>query len=160
LKERFHLQVHRETKSPRVYHLLVAKNGPNLKSGEKRDPIESPQERRKVLEALSAQMQAKRDSLGFRPTDSIGVGSGTMEELVGQLSPYLDRPVVERTQLDGVYAFNLHWVNDRVQQKDDAPQGPSLFAALQEQLGLELKPATEPLELLVVDGAEKTPTEN
>ena len=63
------------------------------------------------------------------------------------------------TGLDGLYAFTLNWVPDNGQPADDS-SGPSMAEALQEQLGLKLEAAKGPVELLVIDKAEKSPIEN
>ena len=73
---------------------------------------------------------------------------------------YVDRPIIDRTQLNGRYKFTLAWVADGVIPKEDVPRGPSIFEALDEQLGLELKSATDQLQVLVIDAAQKTPAEN
>ncbi len=101
------------------------------------------------------------------------ISQGTPIDLFAvQLSMRLGRPVVDKTGLKGSYAFNLHWTPasdelERMKQggeQQDVPQtadpnGPSLFTALQEQLGLKLEPQTEPVQVLVIDHAE-VPAEN
>jgi uncharacterized protein (TIGR03435 family) len=82
-----------------------------------------------------------------------------MAEFVERLSPYLDRPVLDQTQLNGLYDFWLCWVADGAPQTDDMPRGPSLFDALEEQLGLELKSATDQLQVLVIDAVQRIPVE-
>ncbi len=69
----------------------------------------------------------------------------------------LEHTVVDRTGLTGTYTFKLEWTPDD-KQSADTP-GPSIFAALQEQLGLKLETGKAPLDILVVDHAEK-PSEN
>jgi uncharacterized protein (TIGR03435 family) len=71
--------------------------------------------------------------------------------LAENLSGMLDRPVVNNTGLTGLYDFRLEWASD---QATDAT-GPSLFTALQEQLGLKLESARGPVEVIVIDSAEK-----
>ena len=82
----------------------------------------------------------------------------TMEGLARQLSVTAGRPVVDKTGLSGFYAFTLDWFPaNRIPAPDlDAP---SMFAALQEQLGLRLESSKGPMEKLIVDHAEK-PSEN
>ena len=64
----------------------------------------------------------------------------------------MDLPVVNHTELKGVFNFKLNW-------DGGATEGPSIFTALQEQLGLRLRAAKAPVEILVIDHAEK-PSEN
>jgi uncharacterized protein (TIGR03435 family) len=76
-------------------------------------------------------------------------------------------PVTDATGLEGVFTFTLDWTPDETQRlaaPDEAgatnQPGPSIFAALQEQLGLKLEGKKAPAEVLVVDSMERTPTEN
>ena len=103
-----------------------------------------------------------------------GVSSGAIADL---LARQLDRPVFDMTELKGVYDFTLDWTPEegqgmgpkqaeRAGEGDagmpaaSAPEGPSIFAALQTQLGLKLEARKGPVEILVIDHAEKVPTEN
>jgi uncharacterized protein (TIGR03435 family) len=63
------------------------------------------------------------------------------------------------TGLSGMYDVKLEWALQQVQNPSDA-EGPSLFTALEEQLGLKLEARKGPLEILVVDSADKIPTTN
>src|SRR5882757_9032795 len=73
------------------------------------------------------------------------------------------RPVVDKTGLTGQYDFTLHWASfdpgPAAAPTDPGEQGPSLFTALEEQLGLKLKSEKEQIEVIVVDSVEK-PSEN
>jgi len=69
------------------------------------------------------------------------------------LTPILHRTVIDNTGLEGVWKFDLTWA------ADDNTAGPSLFTAIQEQLGLKLESAKGPVQVLVIDGAEK-PSDN
>ena len=160
LIERFQMRLHPETRSFRVYYLVISKKGAKLKSGERLNPAGDEEQQRKSLQSGLAAFKARSEALSFRPTASLGLGTAPIADFVDRLSPHLDRPVLDRTQLDGLYTFSLHWVADGAQQTDDMPRGPSLFAALEEQLGLELKPATDQLQVLVIDAVQKIPVEN
>jgi uncharacterized protein (TIGR03435 family) len=73
------------------------------------------------------------------------------------LASSLDRPVIDKTGLTGMYDIHLEFSNDA---QNSAPStAPSIFTAVQEQLGLKLSPGTAPMEAFVVDRIEK-PTEN
>ena len=84
-----------------------------------------------------------------------------MPDLADRLSraPFqLDRPVVDFTGLAGRFDLTLDW--SPIDGPAENTTGPSVFTALEEQLGLRLEPRKLPLEILVVDHANKTPTEN
>jgi uncharacterized protein (TIGR03435 family) len=80
---------------------------------------------------------------------------GTMEQLVQILSNgAVDRPVVDKTGLTGIYDYKLEY-----SAPSPDPRGPSIFVAVQEQLGLRLEPQITPIDILVIDHVEK-PSEN
>jgi len=94
--------------------------------------------------------------------------------LAGSLSNQLGRPVIDKTGLTGKYDFELKWTPDPGQPAampfgppppgvelppPPDPKGPSIFTALQEQLGLRLESQKAPVDILVIDRAEK-PSEN
>jgi uncharacterized protein (TIGR03435 family) len=68
---------------------------------------------------------------------------------------YIDQRVIDQTNLQGAWDFTVEWA-----PLADAGGGLSLFAALQGQLGLELKARRLPVPVLVIDSMEKTPTPN
>lgn len=143
LADRFHLKVHSETKELRVYELVVAKNGTSL--------VEDKADRPEV---------SMRNGRG----EMTGV-KATMSMFAGALTRLVQRKVVDATGLKGSYSFQLRFQPEETPQfRDDglAPtdiDSPSLFTALQEQLGLTLRSSRGPVEVLVVDGAQR-PSEN
>jgi uncharacterized protein (TIGR03435 family) len=68
-------------------------------------------------------------------------------------------PIVDATGLAGMFYVNLEWVHVDPRRPTDAP-GPSLYIALEQQLGLKLESHKGPVEIIVIDSAEKIPTEN
>ena len=88
------------------------------------------------------------------PSRLIGQGS-TVQGLALALSRPAGRKVVDQTGINGAFDFTLSYSAD-----DGADGAPSIFTALQEQLGLKLEPSKASAEVLVVDHAEKIPTEN
>ncbi len=138
LADRFQLTLHRETKELPVYALVVAKNGPRLKQS-------APD--------AKAGFDSSTGVAGFMTATGV-----TMTGLANRLSGEAGRPVVDRTDVTGNYDFKLQWLRDP-NQPDAAPNSPSLFTAVQEQLGLKLESAKQATEVLVIDRAEK-PSEN
>ena len=139
LAERFLLRIHRETREAPVYALIVGKNGPKLKE----TSAGAPGDNFVRGGPAGMHMEATR---------------GTMEQLARQLSATAGRPVINKTGLTGYYAYQLDWTPGN-RPADPESDTPSLFTAIQEQLGLKLETAKGPMEMLIVDRAEK-PTEN
>jgi uncharacterized protein (TIGR03435 family) len=138
LADRFKLTLHRETKDLPMYVLVVTKNGPKFKSTETETGISSNSSR----------------------THWHVVAKASMHRFAEFLSDEAGRPVVDRTGLSGSYEMTLDWAPDDTLAPNDSAAGPSLFTALQEQLGLKLDSTKGPVEMLVIDRAERTPTEN
>jgi uncharacterized protein (TIGR03435 family) len=137
LADRFHLTVHRETKELPIYALTVAKNGPKLKENATTPP-----------------------GAGIRTACGQMTGTSTsMANLAIMLSRQFDRSVQDRTGLTGKYDFQLAWTPDAGPCGATAdglpPDGASIFTALQEQLGLKLESTRGPVEVIIVDHAEK-----
>ena len=80
-----------------------------------------------------------------------------MQRLAELLSAKLDRPVVDHTGVPGVFDIEISWTPDTAPA--DADPGPSVFAAIQEQLGLKLQARKLPVEVPVIDRISR-PTEN
>jgi uncharacterized protein (TIGR03435 family) len=71
---------------------------------------------------------------------------------------FRDGPVVDLTALKDVYDFKLEWITRA--EANEGSDGPSMFGAVQRQLGLKLQSRKQSLEILMIDHVEKTPTEN
>lgn len=83
-----------------------------------------------------------------------------MESFAAYLTSQLGKFVNEATGLKGEYEINLSWVQDSTGQLDGSDSGPTLERALQEQLGLQLRATKGPVDFLVVDHADKLPSDN
>jgi uncharacterized protein (TIGR03435 family) len=152
LAERFHLTIHRETREAPVYALVVAKGGPKLQA---------------VQESADGQVGLR----GGR--GQLNGMAAQIPMLANLLSNQLGRPVIDKTELKGKYDFKLEWAPDpsqggepgrlppgvEVSPTSSDPDGPSIFTALQEQLGLRLESQKGPVETIVIDRVEKA-TEN
>jgi uncharacterized protein (TIGR03435 family) len=179
LAERFGLKVHADKKEMSGYELVLAKGGPKFKEAappKPEDPDDSAARRREsgpppraergfpVLPPGTSGMAIMR---GFARAQWLNM---TTEELARNLSYQSRRPVTDVTGLIGKYDFSLYWkagALDTAPRLDSEPasaapdpSGPSLFSALQEQLGLKLDSKQVTLNVIVVDHAEKTPTQN
>uniref|UniRef100_Q022I4 Soil-associated protein, TIGR03435 family n=1 Tax=Solibacter usitatus (strain Ellin6076) TaxID=234267 RepID=Q022I4_SOLUE len=143
LADRFHLAIHKETKEVPVYGLVVGKNGMKLK-----------------------EVEFGRGETSTRP-GKYTAKMTPMTNFTNFLSRQMDRPVIDMTGLKGFYSFELEWTPEESAVPKpleggaavDSAVGPSLMSALQ-QLGLKLEPRRAPVETLVIDRADRTPTEN
>jgi uncharacterized protein (TIGR03435 family) len=167
LTERFGIALHHEMRELPLYELSVAKNVPKLKAPA--DPNAPPGTERMTL----------------TPNGFHLVGSAeTVSALAGILENQLGSPVVDKTGLSGTFDYTLDFSRELVQNlalaglppppppangagqlagapaPGDPSEAPSLFTALQEQLGLKLDKKRVPLDVIVVDRAEKAPVEN
>jgi uncharacterized protein (TIGR03435 family) len=80
----------------------------------------------------------------------MAISGETMPQFCGRLSTFLGRPVVDKTGLAGVYDLQLNFA-----QEAGEGEFPSMFTAVQEQLGLKLESARSPLEVLVIELIER-----
>jgi uncharacterized protein (TIGR03435 family) len=155
LADRFKLTFHHEQREMSAYVLEVAKTGPKLTLN---------------------QGKGNLPGLGFGPAPdgiSLRVINGTMADFAGFLQILvLDRPVVDRTSLTGKYDFKCTFTPDDSQfgghpphfpaapgadgtTPAEAAAAPSLYEAVQEQLGLKLTPEKTAVDVIVIDGVEK-----
>jgi uncharacterized protein (TIGR03435 family) len=133
LADRFGLQIHYESKMQPVYELVAAKGGPKMK------PLSADQ---------------KPGWANFGPGE-ITLHVSPIAALAYSLTHLAGRKVVDKTGLMGNYDIDLKWTPD--DQQITLASGPTLFTALQEQLGLKLEPAKAPVDVLVIDHIEKPP---
>ena len=159
LAERFELKLHRETKSTPVYVLTVAKNGHKLQPPREAPQYASDEERKAAMQASAQKqleaMKARTAAGGPKSFNWTNLGKGTVAAFAQQISGRVDREIIDRTGITGEYSFDLSWTNDV-----DPAGEPTLFGAMQEQLGLKLTPAREEIEILLVDHAMRTPAGN
>lgn len=156
LAERFQMTLHREKKTLPVYLLTVAKDGSKLKPAKKEPDYKDAGER---LAALSAATKAYAAAYSGSPRRSFQENSASTSRLAQMLADYVDLPVLDRTELDGIYSFES-WVPDDALLSNDTLSGPSIFTAITEQVGLRLQKGDALLDVLVIDKAEKSPGSN
>jgi uncharacterized protein (TIGR03435 family) len=190
LAERFGLAVHRETRELAVYALVAGKGGTKLKASDPNDTAadEATRFSPKFTKGADGFPEIAGGEKLPRSYEIVVGGSDglmyklwahreTMEQLADRLSAQLNRPVVDMTELKDTYDFALTWTTENggagiprtgpPPDEIDMHNGPilsepglSIFAALQAQLGLKLEQRRGPLEMLIVDKAEKVPTGN
>ena len=166
LADRFKLKLGHETKELSVYFLSVAKNGPKFHESavpNQQGPAGSP----------------PRRGIMMNGRGQLTMSDAKLDMFANVLSHQLGRIVLDKTGLTGKYDFTLHWTpgpNEGSMMPGPGPgpgregpggapppppeeSGPSLFTALQEQLGLKLESQKAPVEILVIEHVEK-PSEN
>ena len=170
LEDRFKLVLHHEARQLPIYALVVSKAGKTgpqliLHSGDAKcaDPAaDKPQQQPGPGEAMPAYCGGF--FMNLRPGDLRETGNKiTMAMLAPFLGQSVDRTVVDRTELTGVFDFTLEFAPElgpgsqpgSTAGVPDPPVAPSLFTALQEQLGLKLEPQTGPVDVVVIDHVEE-----
>lgn len=138
LTERFGLVAHTEKREMEVYALTVAKGGQKM-TPSAGDPNGLPDE----------------NDQGNGATTTMHVTNMSMAELALVLKFYLERPVVDQTGLAGRYDFRLMWTVDESKAPADGSAPPTMFTAIQEQLGLKLEAVKAQADVLVIDKVEK-----
>ena len=133
LADRFKLTVHREIKELPVYSLVLGRKGPKL--AEHLGP---------VVSSVNTSYES-----GVLSMNAVGISMASLADHLGRQQ--LARTVTDDTGLRGAYDFKLEWAP---QQTADSA-GPSIFTALQDQLGLKLEEHKGPVEVVVIDRAEK-----
>ena len=129
LAERCGLKVHQETRILPAYDLILAKGGSRLQS---------------------SQANGRSMNMGRAYFNGQGLTAALIAEELSQLA---GRIVVDKTKLPDRYDLKLQWTPDNAPVSDSS--APSLFTAIQEQLGLKLEPAKEPVPVLVIDRVEQ-----
>jgi uncharacterized protein (TIGR03435 family) len=172
LEDRFHLKIHRETREGPVYFLTVARGGPKLRPFKEGSctpwavPPPPRQPGTKYCVSIVRLISSSMEALG-----------ATLDEFSKTLGTVVDRPVIEKTGISGRFDIHFKFSREGTTLADDyvrligplpasnprpAPDPtdpPSIFVALQEELGLRLEAGRGPIETLVIDHIEK-PSEN
>jgi uncharacterized protein (TIGR03435 family) len=159
LAERFGLKVHQESRTEPVYFLLLGKGGPRLTKSEEVLPPTGP------ADEAPRQTPTK---MSYSQSGDLEFSRITLAAFVHALSGFMGRPVLDMTAVPGRFEITLH-ANpqglDGLRSPPWASPPPvsspysSIFTAVQE-LGLRLEPRKAPIEHIVVDNVERTPTAN
>ena len=150
LADRFGLKTHLETRESSIYELVVAKGGPKLQPttapvDDQGQPIPNA--------APAADVQARGGQHGLE----FDAKSFTMKAIAGLLTSQVEAPVIDKTGLTGAFNFTLQI--GREWSANDPESYPSIFTAIQEQLGLKLDSTKEAVPNLIIDHIQ-LPSEN
>ena len=177
LADRFKLVAHNETKDSPIYALVLARSdgklGPSLNKSEADCDGPAGRGRGGPMPPPGPPQPGDKMPCGIRiGMGNMVVGGATLAQVASQLSIFAGRVVLDRTGLTGNYDVNLTWTPDNMPRAAGAgdgppqfngaaidPNGPSLFTAVQEQLGLKLDSQRGPVEMFLIERAEK-PVEN
>jgi uncharacterized protein (TIGR03435 family) len=167
LAERFRLTLHRETRDLPIYSIMVARGGPKINEVSGKAAAEP--------DDLTPGHPGPVDAFGLPtlhlahpgifviqgPVTRIMVKQQTMSQFSNRLAQPLGRMVVDATGLTGQYDFTVTFANEgRGGPQPELDGAPDVRVAIQEQLGLRLESGKGPVDVIVVDHIEKTPTEN
>jgi uncharacterized protein (TIGR03435 family) len=154
LADRFGLKVHTESRELPVFDLVPDKGGPKLQ------PVAAPAASAPASASTPAHNLSVRVGHNQATLTATGVPLDSLLPILDRQSELGGRLVIDKTGLAGSYNYSLQW---SPQHPDAAPdpnaEGPSLFAALKEQLGLKLDPSKGPVPILLID-AVSAPTPN
>jgi uncharacterized protein (TIGR03435 family) len=166
LEDRFKLQIHRETRDLPAYELFVTKTGSRLKAADPKacDPPGATTDQGAKLAGVTC-------GTFYTGQASIDARSMSATQFSNVLAIVLGRPVVDRTGLDGRFDIHLEFDpqgvnlgngNTDLTSETDQRDGtqPSIFSALQQQLGLRLQSHKEPTDLIFIDRLNRLPTDN
>jgi uncharacterized protein (TIGR03435 family) len=170
LADRFKLRAHRETREMPTYALMLARSDEKLGAGLRASTVDCAAVMRgrggRGAPAPGPPPPGERPACGMRVApNQVLAGGVPLAQLTQMLSQFTQRIVVDRTGLDGIFDIDLTFTPDRLPQGPPPPgapplpsidpNGPSLFTAVQEQLGLRLESERAPVEVLVIDHVER-----
>lgn len=181
LEDRFQLKLHHDTKEGSVYLLTVAKGGHKLQPAKGDcEPFDldhlpsqpKPGEPAPSFCGMPRNLNRQTPGKAFQPGMKFEVKSGALDFFSGFLRSFVDRPIINRTGIDGKYDFMIEFVpegrrpppprpgsGDLGPAPQSDPGGPDIFEALQHQLGLTLEKGKGPVDMIVIDHLER-PSEN
>ncbi|GGG70682.1 TIGR03435 family protein [Edaphobacter dinghuensis] len=137
LQDRFGLKLHREKRDLPIYAITLAKGGPKLTPSPKNTY---------GLPTQSGHGQGGQQQRKFT--------NNSMSDFALGMQNYMDRPVIDETNLPGRYDFILRWTPDNVPTTEPGAP-PGIFTAIQEELGLKLEATKGPADVLVIDHIER-----
>jgi uncharacterized protein (TIGR03435 family) len=166
LRDRFHLRFHMDSKIIPVYALRVGKNGPKFKeTAPNADDAKIPAERVDA-QGFPVLLPNQKGMVALPHNGEIfwTARDVPMPDLARSIEQKAGRPVVDETGLTGRYDFKIHY--EWMRRATDAVAGvapdpaPTIFTAVDEQLGLKLESATHSFPQLIIDSIDREPAEN
>jgi uncharacterized protein (TIGR03435 family) len=168
LEDRFQLALHHESKELPVYDLVAApKGGIRIQVSKEGSCVpRAPDSQPPAPPAAGQSPPVFCGSTQWSPQNVSG-NSISMQQFTTLLANILQHPVIDKTGFTGTFDVHLNWTPDQRTPGMMAPdvpppvlpsaddQGPTLFTVLEEQLGLKLQPGKGPVDILVIDHAEK-----
>lgn len=169
LHDRFILRTHVEQRDQPIFLLTIARRDRKLgeqisPAGEECKPVTPPPGAPPPPPPPAGASQRTAGCPSLFGLGGISARKIPMSLLVSNLSSYLNRHIVDQTNLAGVFDIDLRWTPDQLPQGPPGapvrimpfdPNGPSLSTALQEQLGLKFESLRGPVDVLVIDAASK-----
>jgi uncharacterized protein (TIGR03435 family) len=140
LSERFGLRVHHEQREARTYSLTTERGGPTV--------------------SRSTSAETGPDPFRMSQPGSLSGTRVTTDMLVKVLSNELRVPVVNSTGYTGFFDFSLRWRPEGAVSSSSDSEAPSIFTAVREQLGFRLEPRRTPVDVVVIDAVQLSPTAN
>jgi uncharacterized protein (TIGR03435 family) len=165
LRERFRLQFHMDSKIRPIYALRIGNSGPKLKPTERRaDDATAPTVGAPDAEGCPTVSSSYKGMVSL-PLPGVMCWTArdvAVADLVRNLESRAGRPVVDETGLTGRYDFKIRYqfLGRGGDVGAAADSAPTVFTAVEEQLGLKLEPATRSFPALIIDSIEREPTEN
>lgn len=168
LADRFKFAWHFADVDSPIYNLVVAKGGLKIQEAkpDEASPYnfklgQNPDGTPAAYKGAGVTMRSAPDGYPMYVMQQLHMPSFAKNFLSGDVGTMVGRPVVDKTGLTGAYNFSLVFAFDRgvdaAATNDTGPARPTIFTALQEQLGLKLEPARGPVETLVIDHIERPP---
>ena len=158
LEDRFKLAIRREERELPTYALTVAPGGFKPRPIDERNCAARDLTKPPVLRAVDPETQKPFCQRIIRSSSGVS-GSMTVQELADALSSYVDRPIINRAGISGIFSIDFQFAPIRSLVEGNPPPDPgagvSIFTAAQEQLGLRLERATGPAPVLVIDHVER-----
>lgn len=172
LKDRFKLVTHEETRELPIYNLVLARSDGRLGPGLKESSAECQAASKEYFEAArrGAPQQAPPAAVARCVSSQPGIGTLGLQgqplgSFVNLLPQFVDRQVIDRTGLTGIYDLTLRWTPDTgtpsllglppAAPPPVDPDAPNIFTAVAEQLGLKLEAGRGPVNVVVIDRLEK-----